>query len=81
MQVQDLALYHHGNPGCDAAECCSVDESFDISVCSQLLPVFGPTPILSPQSGMEQPILSIAVEGKEDRVLSTKVGNHGVSSW
>lgn len=78
IQVQSVALYHHGNLEHDTADYekyCSVSKTFDLSVCEQLVAVFGPSPV-SPLSSAQPPpppILSLAMEVQLDQAHSTKV--------
>ena len=77
IQVQSVALYHHGNlDTADYEKYCSVSKTFDLSVCEQLVAVFGPCPVSPPSP--PPPILSLAMEVQLDQAHSTKVTQYSV---
>ena len=74
-QVEAAALYHHGNPqsGTGYSIYSCLDQTFDLSICNQLHPVFGPNANLSQQDLERQPMFAVAMEENLDKEHSTKV--------
>lgn len=75
VQIQDWALYHHGNPVTSNYQLYNcVEKNFDLSICNKLLPVFGPAPLPLPYAqSSTPPMLSVAMESYLDEQNSTKV--------
>ena len=74
LQIQDLALYHHGNPNTpDYQQYSCVETTFDLSVCDRLFSVLGPAPLSLPHAMPPSPMLSLAMESCLDEQNSTKV--------
>lgn len=65
-----MAFYHHGN--LDDAEYRCVDDTFDLSACDRLLPLFGPGSGRLEETA-PQPMISVAMEMNWDERHSTKV--------